>query len=768
MNQKEQALEFHLIKQELASFCSFSLGRKAIEQLRPSFRLIEVNQQLAYSSEALKLAIFENGINFSGVKDINPTVTEALKDQVCGANELLDVATHFRSCQRIQKQLLDHQLQLQQLGDLASSLNVVLSLSDQIESCINQYGEVRIDASKTLQSLNDSLLATQQQLRHIMQQIVAQQKDILMDDIIATRNERMVVLVKAVDKNKLPGIIHGESSSGQAVYIEPMATVALNNKKQEIEEGIKKEIQRILMMLSQAVKIEAIAIQANLQTLQLLDQYNAIGLWGKKHEAVIASVNTQSRLYLKQARHPLIDPKQVVSNTYRLMPPYQTLLISGPNTGGKTVSLKTIGLFVWMTHCGMPVPCESAEVPLVDNIFVDIGDDQSIVSSLSTFSAHLQKQAIICQQATNKSLVLLDELGGGTDPKEGESLAIAILSYLSQQGSMVVVTTHLSGLKTYAKARDEILVASVEFDSVHFRPTYRFSEGFVGQSNAIDIAKRYGLKTEIIELAKQTLNSLKTDEEKLMERLEREKTEIQTLQQQLDQEKQQVAQLKQQLLQQQQALRLQQQQALDKIKQEQETLLQETLDELEQLYDQMKKSKAKHDLKEGQAIINKVRHQVDKVVEKTYHELTIGDRVRHKNANHTGTLEAIDKNKAIINVNGIKMTVKLKDLVFVSDQPKETVKKPKNRIEVNRPKTVAMELNLIGQRVSEALPLLDKHLDQCLLNNQPYTLIIHGVGTGQLKKAVHQALAKYPFVKSFELAPLSQGGSGATIVKLGS
>ncbi|MDL2276814.1 Smr/MutS family protein, partial [Breznakia sp. OttesenSCG-928-G09] len=504
---------------------------------------------------------------------------------------------------------------------------------------------------------------------------------------------------------------------------------------------------------------------ANLDTYTLLDTLFAQAKWADKLGAVYSELNEKgTRLYFKDARHPLIEEEKVVSNTYEIAPPNRHLLISGSNTGGKTVTLKTIGLFTIMTMSGLPIPCEEAIVPLFDDVFVDVGDFQSILESLSTFSAHLSRLSTILNKASSRSLVLLDELGSGTDPSEGECLAIAILEYLREHKIMSVATTHYSKVKEYAKTQDEILMSSVGFNLDTMTPTYKYMSGFSGNSNALEIAKRYHIKDEILEYAYKLREASYSDQERLIEKLEKDRMELLDQQTLLKNQQEQLEKEKQNLI----STQAKQQETQDK-------LLKEAYAKAEQVIDDAKEQ-AKSVIDELRSMKQVKEHEIIEAVSKLKTEtmkedplpevvetFALHDYVKVKGLQYQGEIISLKGNKATISTNGMRMNVKVSDLTHTHRPVKKKVASVSSSSSVARPK---MECNVIGMRVSEALPVVEKYLDNALYHKMYTVTIIHGSGTGALRSAIHEMLKKQKYVKTFRLGGEFEGGLGATVVTL--
>ncbi|MBR2067813.1 MAG: endonuclease MutS2, partial [Solobacterium sp.] len=527
MSKLEQALELNTIIEEVSQLASFSLGKKRILALEPSYKPLVINRNLLYTKVDLRI-IHKNFLcPFYGMKDLTLVFSQAKKGSLLSATDINDVKQFLLGIQAIVR-FYDslQEVKLEYISELFQSLIEYPKLIQHIDHCIDDYGAVLDTASMELKGIRLSLKKVDMEITQAVQRFIQTHKDSVVDAIVAYRNDRAVILVKSSDKNQFGGLSYGESASGQASYIEPAAVLHLNNRKQELLSKEKEEIERVLRQLSNEIATVSDSLLANLDTVSILDEIFAKALWGQKHDAVCADIQKGNDYILVKARHPLIDPKKVVANTYRIADGKKMLLITGPNTGGKTVSLKILGLFVLMSYCGIPVPAEEAHLPFFDQVFEDIGDDQSVISSLSSFSAHIQKQAYITNHATVNSLVLLDELGSGTDPKEGESLGIALLNHLREIGCITIVTTHFSRLKAYGKRHEDILLASVQFDMDKLMPTYRYIQGLTGQSNAINVAKRYGLPKEVIKYARFLMKQSDSEEDTLISKLEEQLNEV--------------------------------------------------------------------------------------------------------------------------------------------------------------------------------------------------------------------------------------------------
>lgn len=758
-----QGLQFEEILNKIADYTSFSKGRQAVLNRRPVFSELKINLECERTREALECTIRYGSMPFYGIRDIENALRISLKDGVLSGRDLVDVADHERGLTQVQSYMRKVECEASGLRELTSALHTYPAVAQKIESCISPYGEVLDNASTKLAGIRRRLRSIDGELMSTANKFIAANSSRLMDSIVATRNDRIVVLAKISEKNSLGGLIHGESASGQTAYVEPACLLPLNNEKQTLISQEQEEVERILFECSQCVKEAALHYLDNLETLALLDEIFAKARFGKENDGMIASLSKERELYFKAARHPFIEPDQVVANTYTLKEPIRMLLVTGPNTGGKTVSLKLIGLFVLMTYSGIPVLAEEAIVPYFDEVYLDITDDQSIQESLSTFSAHLRKLAIISDQATSKSLVLLDEIGSGTDPKEGESLAIAVLNDLRQKGCMTIATTHFGRLKTYGKRHKDILVASVQFDMETMMPTFRYIEGLTGQSNALSIARRFGLKESILKEAEFLKSQSKSSEDELIEKLENQIMTVQKEKSELEQRLQEVRLLEGQLRREKDALAMQKENLMDKARLEAEKYVANIQAEAEEYFEEIKQQ-AK-EIKPHE--MNQFRKKIGALVQEEEEEenkqrpFQVGDAVSIKNSMQIGKILSASGGRFIIEVNGMKITAK-EDQLRHRNAPAEK-KTVKNRtIQHSKPR-VSMECNLIGMRVEEALPVYEKYMDDALLSGLGSVRIIHGVGTGALRKAVWDQLKKRRDVE-YRIGGQGEGGAGATVV----
>lgn len=768
----ENSLELNVILAQVSKHCAFSLSKEAVLSCVPSFDPLIIRRDHARMKEALMAVVKYGTIPMAGIRDISDMLKNAAKGRTLSANDLnneIRFIQGIRSIRNYAKELIDFEHPY--LDDLISTLIVHEHTEKFLSRCINEYGEVMDSASHELASIRVSIRRSEHDIAQAANRFVATHSDSVVDGIITYRSGRAMILVRASEKNQFGGLVYGDSASGQASYIEPSALVSLNNRRQEFIDREQQEIARILDECSKEVGRVAKEELANLETCTILDTVFAKAAWGAANDACAAELSETKVIELIKARHPLIDPLKVISNTYHIGEPKKILLITGPNTGGKTVSMKVIGLFTLMTYCGMPVTCESAVIPFFDRVFADIGDDQSVVSSLSSFSAHISKQAEVCREATADSLVLLDEVGSGTDPSEGEALAIAILNTLRETGCMVVATTHYNRLKAYGKRHEDILCASVEFDMKALTPTYRYMEGTTGSSNAFEVAQRYGLPRSIVRYARFLRNQAKTEEDTLIERLEEQLSETRRKSEELEAKLKEAEELRSTLNKEKILLEKQKDELREKAEKEAadyvEAARQEADEILENLRNSQQNIRIHEAIGERAKLAKIVKTKQPEIPYDPDHEFAVGDAVELRSSNQVCEVISIGKKDMRILLNGREMRVK-KDQVRPSVHVIARVKeKPTATIHIadrNIFASVPLECNLIGLHVDEALNKMGDYMDQAKLHSLKTFRIIHGDGTGRLRKAVHDRLAKDKDVEEFRLGMPNEGGTGATVV----
>lgn len=779
-------LEYKKIIAQLMPFAACRLGKEKVEQLVPSYTWQQVQESLAATQEGVEVLRLKNEVPLGGIRDIRPFIKRATIGSVLSPAELLDVASTIASGRRLKRflrQVIDEEaIHLPTLQSLSDDITGLKPLEDAVHRVIDEHGEVMDEASDALRKIRGGIRGAEREIRQKLEQMIrsSHYQTMLQEAIITLRQDRYVVPVKQEYRSQFGGIVHDQSASGATVFIEPQAVITLNHRLREWQLKEEREVERLLSELTAAVAEEADALETNVTALGEIDFIFAKAGYARHMKASLPILNNRGVLKLKRARHPLIAPEQVVPIDVFLGEQYTALVVTGPNTGGKTVTLKTTGLLTLMALSGLFIPAEEeSEVAVFGHVFADIGDEQSIEQSLSTFSGHMTNIVRILSHLSPDSLILLDELGAGTDPTEGAALAIALLDYIHQQGCRVVATTHYNELKAYAYNRDNVVNASVEFDVKTLRPTYRLLIGVPGRSNAFSIAERLGLPGHIIATAKAQLSTNDNKVEGMIASLEANRKQAES-----DRETAL-------------SLRLEAQQLRDSVKREQEKLREER-DRLrkraeEEAREIVWKSKREADLvlrelrqlkaeqshvKEHQLIDLKKRLD-DQEPESTrdingsppHQKLTHasdvqpGDEVFVRSFNKKGhVVNVLNERELQVQFGMMKMTVSIDDIGVVapSKSSRETRMTSFNRSKDD----VRSELDLRGHNIEEAIQETDKYLDDAVLAGLQQVSLIHGKGTGALRSGLHRYLQTNPYVKKYRLGGQGEGGSGATVVQL--
>lgn len=764
-----ETLEFDKVKAKLSTFCACSLGKEVVEQLDTYTSKEELIHQLNLTDEAMRLVSRHGRLPLGGLHDMNLSLAKAKMDGILMPRQLLDIDTSLEATCSVLNYQETHEVIAPLFDEQVHQLASIVPLQQHIQKSIARDGSIHDHASSELYALRKRIRNIESSIHQKMEQLASSQKEFLSESIVTTRHDRFVLPVKTASKGNVKGIVHGESATSRTSYIEPESVVMMNNELTETKNKEQDEIEKILFELSQMVKQQAPILEKNQEIMKELDFMFAKGGYGVSIEASIASISeSYDHLSFRKARHPLIPQESVIANDIDIASPYEMLLITGSNTGGKTVTLKTVGLLSLMSLSGLAVPAIEAVVPFYDQIFCDLGDEQSIEQSLSTFSSHMRNIVAITNDVTHHSLVLIDEIGSGTDPREGESLAQAVLDYLHGYHCHVIASTHYSGLKKYAKEKPFVLFASVEFDLETMSPTYHLLNGLIGQSYAFEISSRLGLNDHIVANAREIKEDTMSKEDRLLETLEKELEASRQLQLQLDQQikenereaKQYQHQLKQ--------LEIKKESFIEEAKLEANLLIEEAKQEVQIVFDDLKnqaKEVKMHVVIDAKHQLEGLKHVNEQVVklnsEKRVYQ--IGDRVKILSLNREGQIEKIAKNGTIsVLLGGLKMSLQPQEIEFIGKPLKQKVKV--NTKSIKRSGGGQYELNIIGMRYEEAMSLVDKFLDDALVNNYPHVRIIHGMGTGVLRNGVRKFVEKHKHVVSFRDGGPNEGGLGATLV----
>ncbi len=747
-------LDLNVIKERIAEFASIDEAKSFILSEDVTFNPLKIRKNIHETAELLELLNKNESFSFDGIYNVDDLLTKADKNIILNGIELKNILVFHNHCNRIKKQFAKYDPELS-IRDYSDSLNINEDIFRQIENCIDNSGEVKDDASDKLKAINRELENCEKDLYNKAHTFIDRHGASLQESSIYLRNDRITFLIKSSDKNKYQGYTYGSSSSGLAYYVEPQSFIELNNRKISLLHDKEDEIVRILQHLTYLIASVSEQYSYNFECLLNLCVIYAKARYGYQNNGIIGKLCDTQYFSFKDLCHPLIDKKKVVSNSYRLFPPYQGIVISGSNTGGKTVSLKAIGLSILMTYLGMPIIASQAEVPVYKDIFVDIDDNQSIADSLSTFSAHISNINFILKNADDKSLILIDELISGTDPKEAQAISLAILDKIKELGSKFIITTHFDDIKNYSYKDEEILLSSVGFNMDTLTPTYRYLEDSVGSSNALEIASRYMDDQDLIENARNYLVKNKDQQEELLDKLSKQIEENEILKDELNDQKNEY-----------EALHKQYQDKLSEFEAEKEKLKADYEKKLnDELSDILSRANEKlDDIKDNKEEAKKIVTQIEELkTEDTKQEeveFSVGDNVRIKDNEQIGVINAISNETATIAIRGLTIKARLSDLTLM---PK--IKKQETKVVSKAYKRVPSEINLVGERVEDGLVMMEEYLDKANASHMSSVKVIHGIGTGTLRSALRNRMKKLSYVKSFKDGDYYDGGSAVTIVE---
>jgi DNA mismatch repair protein MutS2 len=783
-----KTLEFDKIVKRLSEMAASEAGQKRCLEVKPSFHLEEVERMQQETAECIKALMKKGSPPLGGVTHLGMVLKRVEAGGVLDTEQLLRVADLLRCAGNMQDYMKAEREGQEEgidiLASMAGSLTPHPQVEREISRCIEGPGLIYDDASPTLRNIRRQIGSVNEGIRSKLNSMIgsANIQKFLQDAIVTTRGDRYVVPVKQEYKGSVPGIVHDQSSTGATLFIEPMAVVQLNNRLRELSASEKLEIERILSALTLLVSGILEDIQADMEILIELDVMFAKGKLGLEMEANRPLYNTSGYINLKKARHPLIDPKVVVPVSIHLGRDFEVLVITGPNTGGKTVTLKTVGLMVLMAQAGLQIPCqEGTELTLYRDVFADIGDEQSIEQSLSTFSSHMTNIVEILRQVGRGSLVLLDELGAGTDPTEGAALAMAILDYLHGKSICTIATTHYSELKQYALTKERVENASVEFDVETLSPTYRLTIGIPGKSNAFEISKRLGLDEGLIESASMYISGEEVRFEDLIGDLEKNRKEAQQEKEWAQLLRQEVERVKADYQGKINRLEERRDKILDQARQEAKHVLEKAREEATELIKELR-SLASVEGAERNRRIEKAREKIRWDIEKLEEalntgiqeerpaagpgELKPGDPVRVISLGQKGTvLEVSDDGQAMVQVGIMKLKVNISNLETVEEKAEEHISKADKR-SMSKAATISAQVDVRGQVLEDAIINVDKYLDDAHLSGLKQVTIIHGKGTGVLRSGIQQLLRSNRYVASFRRGSFGEGGDGVTMVEL--
>ena len=780
-----KTLEYDKVRQQVASYCTSSIGKSAIEELVPQTDFDKVVQLLEEMDEGLSILRVKGNVPMGGIFDVRPSARRAQIGGMLAAVELMEISSTIRASRILRNFIED--LEVDEVIDIPhfiskkEAMPVLTGLQHEINNCIDDNGAVLDSASQTLRSIRQSLRAEEGKVRSKLESLIrgSNAAKMLSDTLVTIRNDRFVIPVKQEYRHHYGGIVHDQSSSGQTLFIEPDSVVQANNEIHRLKMKEQAEIERILLALSAMVQEVASDLFNLVKVLGDIDVILAKGKYGQANKCTMPKMNQDGYIRLIRARHPLLPIESAIPNDIEFGKDITAIVITGPNTGGKTVTLKTVGLCTLMAQAGLPVPAlDGSELAVFEQLFADIGDEQSIEQSLSTFSSHMVNIVDILQKFDHESLVLFDELGAGTDPQEGAALAISILDEVHGRGARVMATTHYPELKAYGYNRPGVANASVEFDIETLSPTYRLLIGVPGRSNAFEISSRLGLPESIIDRAKGFTGTDRHEVESMIASLEETRRqseddaershalllESETLRKELQDKLQAYEERKEAL---DKKAKEKARKIVDEAKREAEAIIAE-LREMRKNADQVVKE---HELIEARKRLEEATPLEDnKVLKKAAQvkaraqNLVVGDEVKVLSYGQRGTLlEKVSNTEWVVQMGILKMKISDSDLEYIKPEKEPVLRTAGVK---NRNSHVKLELDLRGERYEDAIVRTEKYIDDALLSNYGRVSIIHGVGTGALRQGIQSYLKKHKRVKSFRFGEAGEGGLGVTVVEL--
>ena len=779
-----KVLEYEKIREMLAARAGSSLGKERARSLQPSTDYAEVEEQLEQTAEAVRIHAVTSP-PFGGIHDLRPLLKKIHMGAVLTLEELVDIRSTLYAMRSVKEFFKGLEIEAPTLKEWAHGIEILGQLERRLENTLDEHGSLRDDASVELRRLRTEIQTTQNRIKERVGAALRapENQKYFQEAIVTLRDERYVIPVKAEYRRFFPGIVHDQSATGATLFVEPMAIVELNNDVKQLVLSEQHEVERILRDLSQQIGGQQDILQENLSVLADFDFTFAKAKLAEDMDAQQPVMNREGRAHLRQARHPLIPRDRVVPIDIELGDVYTMLLITGPNTGGKTVSMKTFGLLVLMAQSGCFLPtAPDSTLPVYQNIYADIGDEQSIEQSLSTFSAHMTHIVDILSKVEADDLVLVDELGAGTDPEEGAALAMAILERLLAVKAATVATTHYSELKTFAYTREGIENACVEFDVKSLRPTYRLLIGIPGASNAFAISRRLGLSEAIILRAQQLVKEDHAQFEHVVNELEREKLVYEQHNAELAERQQRVTRLEQKVEAAKEDLSKRKGELIRKAREQSAALVRRTRREAEDIIDSLKKQYDDQGIHARQQAIQEARKRLEEASSAARpgimgqkhlgqkvdaKKLMVGDIVYLPKLDQKGTVVEISGRDVTVQLGSLRTTQKAASCRFLSHAEKEkSAKSNATGGFLRKTAHVSREIDIRGLMVNEAEVVVGKFIDDAQMAGLTQILVIHGKGTGALRKGIHEYLKRHRSVDHFAFADLDEGGSGATVVFL--
>ncbi|MBP2626097.1 MAG: MutS2 protein [Firmicutes bacterium] len=779
-----KTLEYNKIRSMLADRCSCTIGCELAEELVPTNEIHEVERRIAETREAREILDAMSNIPLGGIRDIRGMLKRAEVGSILDPHELTAISSTLYASRRMKNFFVDMPATIVILAGYVVNITVLRNVENAIENIVNEQGNIRDDASPELLKIRREVRNAQGRVKDKLDSILrsSEYQKYFQDTLVTMRGDRYVIPIKQESRYHFPGIIHDQSASGATVFIEPMAVVVLNNEIKQLMSAEKNEIERILRAIAAQIANFAEEMYTNCDALAQIDFAFAKAKLSQDMQATMPIINNEGYVNLHQARHPLIPAAVVVPIDIYLGRDFNTLLITGPNTGGKTVTLKTLGLFALMSQAGLYIPVDSgSEIAVFNNVFADIGDEQSIEQSLSTFSAHMTNLVRILGKVSLHDLVLIDEIGSGTDPDEGSALAIAILEYLLGAGARTIATTHYSELKTFAYSRAGIENASVEFDIQTLKPTYRLLIGIPGSSNAFAISRRLGLSEVIVEQAKNLIGKDHAEFETVLNALEEQKIAYDKLNEELASQEQLLSTLRAKLAEEQKSLAAKKQSILAKAKNDAESILRQARRESESIISELKAQFTEKSGSARQITIDKNRKRLRENLDGlrpsdedddsqlptvTSEMLEPGMNVYVTTVKQKGTVLSVNGSSVTVQLGIMKMSVGIGDCRLVGESSIQEGKIKQSNMDFSKMRDVSREIDIRGLMVAEAEIILGKYIDDAILAGFSKVIVIHGKGTGALRKGVRAYLKHHHYVRDISIGELNEGGDGATIVQL--
>ncbi len=791
MNKKVlHTLEYDKIINKLETLASSPVGKEYCKKLLPKTDREEIENNQRETSDALTHILTQGEISFSGISDIRASLKRLEIGSILSISELLAISGLLNTAGRIKnffrQSLNDDEKTGDSLNERYQLIEPLFPLMQEIKRCIIDENEVADDASPGLMQIRRKLKTAGDRIHEQLGTILSgSSRNMLQDAIITMRNGRYCLPVKAEYRSSFQGMLHDQSATGSTLFIEPASVVKLNNEIRELEINEQQEIEKILADLSNQAAEQSFFIEQDFNVLSELDFIFAKAMLSKQMRGTMPNFPVENYIDIKKGRHPLIDKSVVVPIDINIGKDFSLLIVTGPNTGGKTVSLKTVGLFTLMGQAGLHIPAfDGSSLRIFNEVYADIGDEQSIEQSLSTFSSHMVNTVSILDKADNESLVLFDELGAGTDPVEGAALATAILSNLHRRNTTVMATTHYSELKLYALTTPDVENACCEFDVTTLKPTYRLLIGVPGKSNAFAISGRLGLSDDIIEDAKNHVSSDAKQFEDVISNLEKTRLQLEKEQAKASENRKEISALKKELKEKTEKLENSKERIIQNANSEAAKILEEAkefADETIRKYTRWAQSDShiremeaeranlRDRLNDNRSKI-KVQPQKPKAKSIKKSDIMIGADIKILSLNSNGTVSTLpnEKGELFVQAGLLRTKVNINDIELI-EKPKEKPEKKKNSgsgsIRMNKAFSIHQEINLIGMTVDEAIPALGKYLDDAYLAHMSQATVIHGRGTGALRNAVHSHLKRTKYVKSFRLGEFGEGDMGVTIVE---